>query len=66
MKFLSILKGSWPVRGNRPYDDGDAREAWLLDPHSHPVLDRMSPTELADLPLRQAPAAAGRAGAACH
>ncbi len=55
MKFLSILKTPWLARGSRPYDDGDEREAWLRDPLSHPVLDRMSPTELADLPLRQAP-----------
>jgi hypothetical protein len=55
MKFLSILKTPWLARGSRPYDDGDEREAWLRDPLSHPVLDHMSPTELADLPLRQAP-----------
>lgn len=33
-------------------DDVQAGDAdWLRDPLSHPVLDRMTPNELADLPL---------------
>jgi hypothetical protein len=31
--------------------DGASSQAWRCDPLAHPVLDRMSPVELADLPL---------------
>lgn len=39
-------------------DRGSSRDitqdpAWRRDPLAHPVLDRMTPTELADLPLRR-------------
>lgn len=52
MKILSLLQG---LSGTRPGQArvGDAEIArWMIDPLSHPALDRMTERELGDVPFR--------------
>ncbi len=47
-----MLKFFWNRKGRREPDGGIPQNpSWRCDPLAHPAIARMSPTELADLPL---------------
>ena len=47
-----MLKFFWSTMRRRGPADGLSQDrSWRCDPLAHPVIARMSPTELADLPL---------------
>ncbi len=47
----SLMKALIGALSGKPPVTGSARRAWSRDPLSHPDLERMSQTELADLPF---------------